>query len=1351
MGFVCLGDLVTINTNSLIVKTKIHYLVLFCLVFAFQNIYSQFTVTLAAEGRTVTGNTVTICQGESVQINAEVTDNRAGANHLYFWSVPELNLFEYRGDNVVGNILILNNDRLPTRDLQVNLRVEERMLGGTQNSSINVSVQTGPNAGNTRTLLLCGLSGTINLFDYLGGSADNNGSWTGPDGTAFGTGNTANFVVNTDQVGEYRYTVPGNGVCPGTDASLNVKDCFDNDFDNDGVANDDDLDDDNDGILDAEENSFCTAATLTESSPVFDNNFGTGTTTSQDEFVVNHTFSPTFPQDGAYTVGNSLAMFNVNNAGNFFVATDANPIPHSDGGGNTNGRYLAINVMDGLMGQPIYELTNIPIIANQEYNFRIDLAGLCDLAGAQCSSIPNLELRLIDDSNTILESRTSVGLGVLNDDIWRTLRIDNFTAATTSLITLQIITNEPNGASSRGNDLGIDNIRFAPLECDFDRDLVPNYLDLDSDNDGIFDFIEAGGDPAWDTNGDGMIDEGGIDLTNGIPLLAGSGLTPRNTDLDSTSNFDYLDIDSDNDGIPDALEAQSTDGYVPPSGNDSNANGVDDVYEGSGAIIPVDTDGDDTPDYRDLNSDDDCLDDTTEAYDTDQDGDWTDQITGTFGTDTDNDGLDDIFDIVVLDEPASVTNPTDGGELVVDFPNNHNPGDDVDYREEFRLVDVEESIEGCTSSTAPFDLFDELVGTDAEIPGGTWTGPSTLTNGERGTFTPGTNTVGTYVYTLPVIGSCPARTGTVVVNLGTEPDAGTDGSVSVCRSDSTIELFDSLGGSPDTGGTWTDADANPLGSTDRGAFDPTTDAAGTYTYTVGVAGCQETATVTVTINAGANPGLDNAITVCNADGTINLIDFLGGSPDSGGTWSGLSPLTNGDQGTIDLSEADPGAYTYTVTTADCPDASATVTVTIETQPVISLYSSLCSADRASYDIYLMSNGSWDLSISPDIDGVTIGDDEIIGIPAETTITITATNASASGDCMESTLVVTAPNCNCPDITDPINDTSVVNQNRCFGDTPGELSVITEAGLTANWYDQNNIMVASETNTYTPTVTEPGAYTYLVEAFNISENCASNRIPVSYSILDIPQVDAEVVGQLCIDKDGQVIIGESQPLISVPLSTTDYTFQWYFEDELLASETNSSILGDRVGQYMVEYTDFISGCSKSAFATLDAVQGIGEGDLSLRLSRGQFGDENSIIATVDGDGEYLYSLDGGEFQEDNVFSNVPYGLRTVTVIDQQGCGQAEAFIKVFGFPPFFTPNGDAINDTWNVKIRGDQEIPPMDIYIFDRYGRLLKRQSPDDLGWDGTYNGVPLPSTDYWYSAQLIDGTAEYKGHFHLKR
>ena len=113
-----------------------------------------------------------------------------------------------------------------------------------------------------------------------------------------------------------------------------------------------------------------------------------------------------------------------------------------------------------------------------------------------------------------------------------------------------------------------------------------------------------------------------------------------------------------------------------------------------------------------------------------------------------------------------------------------------------------------------------------------------------------------------------------------------------------------------------------------------------------------------------------------------------------------------------------------------------------------------------------------------------------------------------------------------------------------------------------------------------------------------------------------------------------------------------------------------------------------------------------------------------------------------------------GEHSVRVRDgnTESCGDAAiAVIRVIDYPPYFTPNGDGIHDTWNII--GLEQEPSAKIYIFDRYGKLLKQISPQGAGWDGTYNGQPLPSTDYWFTVFYPEAgaTKEFKAHFSLKR
>jgi len=114
----------------------------------------------------------------------------------------------------------------------------------------------------------------------------------------------------------------------------------------------------------------------------------------------------------------------------------------------------------------------------------------------------------------------------------------------------------------------------------------------------------------------------------------------------------------------------------------------------------------------------------------------------------------------------------------------------------------------------------------------------------------------------------------------------------------------------------------------------------------------------------------------------------------------------------------------------------------------------------------------------------------------------------------------------------------------------------------------------------------------------------------------------------------------------------------------------------------------------------------------------------------GDGNYEYAINGGEFQDDPIFRDVPPGINTVVINDKNGCGTTEPIeFLVVGYPKFFTPNNDGVHDNWMVF--GVEELVNPMVYIFDRFGKLLK-QIDVNVGWDGTFNGRNMPSSDYWF-------------------
>jgi len=148
--------------------------------------------------------------------------------------------------------------------------------------------------------------------------------------------------------------------------------------------------------------------------------------------------------------------------------------------------------------------------------------------------------------------------------------------------------------------------------------------------------------------------------------------------------------------------------------------------------------------------------------------------------------------------------------------------------------------------------------------------------------------------------------------------------------------------------------------------------------------------------------------------------------------------------------------------------------------------------------------------------------------------------------------------------------------------------------------------------------------------------------------------------------------------------------------------------------------------------------------------GAFQDNQILTIFVNGVGVQgvQYAVDNDPWQQSNVFANLSMGTHILKV--KTPCKEFELNITLINYPHYFTPNGDGYNDTWNVVGLNDATAS---INIFDRYGKLLKQISTTGQGWNGTYNGRHLPSSDYWFTISFNeDGKQrEFKAHFTLKR
>lgn len=244
-------------------------------------------------------------------------------------------------------------------------------------------------------------------------------------------------------------------------------------------------------------------------------------------------------------------------------------------------------------------------------------------------------------------------------------------------------------------------------------------------------------------------------------------------------------------------------------------------------------------------------------------------------------------------------------------------------------------------------------------------------------------------------------------------------------------------------------------------------------------------------------------------------------------------------------------------------------------------------------------------------------------------------------------------------------------------------------------------------------------TFYAEAFN--NGCSNGtRTAVIATIFPVPNTD-DVVISLCQNDSVQLNTGVS-----------NVTYLWS------TGETTENITVQNAGNYSVTMTT-TEGCPFTKNFTVNQL-------LAPEISA-IFVNGTTVTITTLVSGNYQYSIDGINFQDSNIFTNVTSGLHTGYIINNCD-SDSQSFVIVI-VPNFFSPNQDSFNDFW--KVEGMSFYPEAKVAIFDRYGKLIIQLSQLNPVWDGMLNGQRLPATDYWYVLKINNTLPEIKGHFALIR
>ena len=272
------------------------------------------------------------------------------------------------------------------------------------------------------------------------------------------------------------------------------------------------------------------------------------------------------------------------------------------------------------------------------------------------------------------------------------------------------------------------------------------------------------------------------------------------------------------------------------------------------------------------------------------------------------------------------------------------------------------------------------------------------------------------------------------------------------------------------------------------------------------------------------------------------------------------------------------------------------------------------------------------------------------------------------------------------------------------------------------------------------VVSPGQQTIYVRTTSMANpKCFDASESFAVDAVETPELTFEDQAVIC-EAIGSLEIGELYP-------DSNYTYQWS------TGEQTPSILVSQEGDYTLTVTNTSNGvqCETSrtvsvSISNMPAIASIDIEDMSVN---------NTVTIHTEINGDYEFRLDDGEFQTSNTFEGVAAGVHSVTMRDANGCGEVEEEIVVVGFLSIFSPNGDVLNETW--QIEGLSTLNSPIVTIYDRYGKLIRQMNEFDLGWDGNFNGKPLPSTDYWFKLSYLDedGNRTYakylQSHFSLRR
>lgn len=307
----------------------------------------------------------------------------------------------------------------------------------------------------------------------------------------------------------------------------------------------------------------------------------------------------------------------------------------------------------------------------------------------------------------------------------------------------------------------------------------------------------------------------------------------------------------------------------------------------------------------------------------------------------------------------------------------------------------------------------------------------------------------------------------------------------------------------------------------------------------------------------------------------------------------------------------------------------------------------------------------------------------------------------------------------------------------------EVKDIQPVGTTVSWVADPTIIDGQTTPivtvqpTYTSGVNHQSVAVYKVIATN--SICGTSK---SYEVT--VNVDEPISGEIT----GINAICEGQSTMLDASSFQAGTYSWMAAGTPLGVMDVINVSPAQTTTYELNMTRGL--CSASASYQVI----VSTNPVIVRIDSVALRDREIILDPSYGTAPYTYSVDSREPDVNSIKKDLSFSTHIAKVVDAAGCSTTMQFAMeppAISIPEHFSPNGDGTNDTWVCPSLADV-YPNSLVSIYDRFGKLLIQfLGADADGWDGTYQGVPMPSTDYWYQIDIEEINMQYVGHFTLIR